>query len=152
MPFSILVSLGYMPGSGMTEDEMAGWHHWLDGHEFGWTTGVGDGQGGLACCNSWGREESDTTERLNWTELNNEWCWASFMCLWAICMYLEKCLYMSFPTFWLGSLFFWYWPVWAACLFWKLILCQLFCLQLFSPFWGLSFNLIYSFHCCAKVF
>ena len=53
---------------GMTEDEMAGWHHWLNGREFEWTLGVGDGQGGLACCNSWGRKESDTTERLNWTE------------------------------------------------------------------------------------
>ena len=53
---------------GTTEDEMAGWHHWLDGHEFKWTPGVGDGQGGLACCDSWGRKESDTTERLNWTE------------------------------------------------------------------------------------
>ena len=46
---------------GMTEDEMAGWHHWLDGQESGWTLGVGDGQGGLACCDSWGRKESDTT-------------------------------------------------------------------------------------------
>ena len=55
---------------GTTEDEMAGWHHWLDGHEFGWTPGIGDGQGGLACCDSWGRKELDTTERLNWTELN----------------------------------------------------------------------------------
>ena len=55
---------------GTTEDEMAGWHHWLEGHEFGWTPGVGDGQGGLACCDSWGRKESDTTEQLNWTELN----------------------------------------------------------------------------------
>ena len=55
---------------GTTEDEMAGWHHWLDGCGFGWTPGVGDGQGGLACCDSWGRKESDTTERLNWTELN----------------------------------------------------------------------------------
>ena len=54
---------------GTTEDEMAGWHHQLEGHEFEWTPGVGDGQGGLACCNSWGREESDMTERLNWTEL-----------------------------------------------------------------------------------
>ena len=54
---------------GTTEDEMAGWHHQLDGHGFGWTPGVGDGQGGLACCGSWGRKESDTTtERLNWTE------------------------------------------------------------------------------------
>ena len=50
-----------------TEDEMAGWHHWLDGHEFGWTPGDGDGQVGLACCSSWGRKELDTTERLNWT-------------------------------------------------------------------------------------
>ena len=55
---------------GTTEDEMVGWHHWLDGHEFEWTLGVGDGQGGLACCDSWGCKESDTTERLNWTELN----------------------------------------------------------------------------------
>ena len=54
---------------GTTEDEMAGWHHWLDGHEFGWTPGVGDGQEGLECCNSWGLPESDMTEPLNWTEL-----------------------------------------------------------------------------------
>ena len=53
---------------GTTEDEMAGWHHWLNGRESEWTPGVGDGQGGLACCDSWGRKESDTTERLNWTE------------------------------------------------------------------------------------
>ena len=51
---------------GTTEDEMAGWHHWLDGHESGWTLGVGDGQGGLACCDSCGRKELDTTEQLNW--------------------------------------------------------------------------------------
>ena len=55
---------------GTTEDEMAGWHQQLDGHEFEWTLGVGDGQGGLACCNSWDRKELDTTEWLNWTELN----------------------------------------------------------------------------------
>ena len=55
---------------GKTEDEMAGWHHWLDAHEFGWTPGAGDGQGGLACCDSWGHKESDMTEWLNWTELN----------------------------------------------------------------------------------
>ena len=54
---------------GMTEEEMAGWHHRLDGRESEWTLGVGDGQGGLACCDSWGRKESDTTEQLNWTEL-----------------------------------------------------------------------------------
>ena len=49
----------------MTEDEIVGWHHRLDGHGFGWTLGVGDGQGGLACCDSWGCRESDTTERLH---------------------------------------------------------------------------------------
>ena len=53
---------------GTTEDEMVGRHHWLDGHGFGWTLGVGDGQGGLACCSSWGGKESERTEQLNWTE------------------------------------------------------------------------------------
>ena len=53
---------------GTTKDEMVGWHHQHNGRGFGWTPGVGDGQGGLACCGSWGRKESDTTERLNWTE------------------------------------------------------------------------------------
>ena len=51
---------------GMTEDEMVGWHHWLNGHGFGWTPGVGDGQGSLACCSPWGCKESDMSERLNW--------------------------------------------------------------------------------------
>ena len=54
---------------GMTEDEMAGWHHQLDGRESEWLMGVGDGQGGLACCSPWGHKESDTTEWLNWTEI-----------------------------------------------------------------------------------
>ena len=57
---------------GMTEDEMAGRHRWLNGRETEWTSGDGDAQGGLACCDSWGRKESDTTEGLNWTELNDE--------------------------------------------------------------------------------
>ena len=51
---------------GTTVDEMAGWHHRLDGHGFEWTPGVGDGQGGLACCDSWGHKELDMTEQLNW--------------------------------------------------------------------------------------
>ena len=57
----------------MTEDEMVGWYHQLDGHGFGWTLGVGDGQGGLACCSPWVPRESDTwkVEQLNWTELNS---------------------------------------------------------------------------------
>ena len=53
---------------GTTEDEMVEWHHWLNGHELGWTLGVGDGQGGLARYSPWGHKESDMTERLNWTE------------------------------------------------------------------------------------
>ena len=56
---------------GMTEDEMVGWHHWLNGHEFEQAPGDGDGQGGLACCDSWGCKESDMTEWLNWTELKH---------------------------------------------------------------------------------
>ena len=55
---------------GTTEDKMVGWHHRLNGHGFGWTLGIGDEQRGLACCRSWGRKESDKTERMNWTELN----------------------------------------------------------------------------------
>ena len=54
---------------GAAKDEMVGWHHQLNGHGFGWTLGVGDGQGGLVCYSPWGHKESDTTEWLNWTEL-----------------------------------------------------------------------------------
>ena len=78
---------------GTTEDEMAGWHHRLDGHEFEWTLGVGDGQGGLACCDSWGRKESDTTEWLNWTELKFE-----------VKNYITSLLtykvFLNFPLYW----------------------------------------------------
>ena len=63
---------------GTTEDEVIGWHHRLDGHGFGWTLGVGDGQGGLACYSSWGRRESDMIERLNWTELNSNMSSSTF--------------------------------------------------------------------------
>ena len=68
---------------GTTEVEMAGWHHWLDGREFEWTPEVGDEQGGLECCDSWGRKELDTTEWLNWTELmtlaNDDFLFLSFL-------------------------------------------------------------------------
>ena len=60
--------LGDWKQKGMTEDEMVGWNHWLDGHEFEQALGGGDGQGSLACYSPWSRKESDTTERLNWTE------------------------------------------------------------------------------------
>ena len=66
--------------TGTTEDEMVGWHHRFNGHGFGWTPGVGDGQGGLACCGSWGCRESDTTERLNWTGVNNKIPFLLFTC------------------------------------------------------------------------
>ena len=56
---------------GMTEDEMTGWPHRLNGREFEWIPGDGDGQEGLACCDSRGRKEPDMTEQLNWTELNS---------------------------------------------------------------------------------
>ena len=65
---------------GTTEDEMVGWHHWLDGHEFEQTAGVSDGQGSLECCSSWGRKESDRTERLIWT-----WRWPKGLLLLLSC-------------------------------------------------------------------
>ena len=55
---------------GTTENEMVGWHHWLNGHEFEQASGVGDGQGSLVCCSPWGCKESDPSEWLNWAELN----------------------------------------------------------------------------------
>ena len=60
---------------GTTEDEMVGWHHRLHGHGFGWTPGVGDGQGGLACCRSWSHKQLDTTEWLNWISLCTGFKW-----------------------------------------------------------------------------
>ena len=74
-----------------TEDEMAGWHHQLNGRESGWTPGVGDGQGGLACCDSWGRKESDTTERLNWTD---SYIYV-YICL-CVCVCICMCLLSCF--------------------------------------------------------
>ena len=61
---------------GMTEDEMVRWHLRVNEHEFGWTLGVGDGQGGLVCCSSWDCKELDTAERLNWTE----WSLCGWLC------------------------------------------------------------------------
>ena len=66
----MLGGIGGQKEKGTTEDEMAGWHHWLDGRVSESTPGVGDGEGGLACCDSWCHKESDTTEQLNWSELN----------------------------------------------------------------------------------
>ena len=69
---------------GTTENEIVGWHHQLDGHGFGWALGVGNGQGGLACCSPWGCKESDMTEWLNWTE---------------VCMLIPKLLTYPSPVF-----------------------------------------------------
>ena len=76
--------------TGTTEDEMVGWHHWLNGHGFGWTPGVGDRQGGLACCSSWGHKELDMTEWLNWTGLTE--------LSWMECYFLVSCLLPLLPT------------------------------------------------------
>ena len=73
---------------GTPEDEMAGWHHWLDGSESEWTLGVGDKQGGLACCDSWVHKESDTIEQLNWTELMPYLVPFCYFCICCICLEL----------------------------------------------------------------
>ena len=95
---------------GTTEDEMVGWHHWLNGHGFGWTPEVGDVQGGLACCSSCGHKESDMTEQLNWTELSSYILFNDF--------FLFEPLFKSFYwicyniAFVLCFVFFWPWGRW----------------------------------------
>ena len=81
---------------GTTEGEMAGWHHWLHGHGFGWTPGVGDGQGGLACCGSWGRKESDTTERLKWIGLEFRFYKMKGLCGWTVAMVVRHYEYIEY--------------------------------------------------------
>ena len=78
---------------GTKEDEMVGWHHQLNGHGFEWTPEVGDGQGGLACCDSQGHKESDMTERLNWTE-GLQWC-VYFMFIWLDWVLVSACGFFS---------------------------------------------------------
>ena len=84
---------------GTTEDEMAGWHYWLDGRESEWTLGVGDGQGGLVCCDSWGRKESDMTEWLNWTDTAFKWYSTPLILLWSYILKRQSLdVYLSLPT------------------------------------------------------
>ena len=107
---------------GMTEDEMVGWHHWLDGHESEQALEVNDGQGSLACCNPWGHKESDMTERLTWTDSACLWrpsapltilskgccqmVWVYLSLSWSwrdaspIFLFIEKCRYITASTFW----------------------------------------------------
>ena len=73
--------------------EMVEWHHGLNGHGSEWTPGNGGGQGGLACCDSWGRKESDTTERLDWTELN--WILTLSTCFLSLPFGLTVCVLSS---------------------------------------------------------
>ena len=80
---------------GTAEDKMSIWHHWFNGHEFEWTLRVGEGQGGLACSNSWSRKESDTTEWLNWTELRIQRTQKSLPFLQLLTVYCP--LYMGGP-------------------------------------------------------
>ena len=109
---------------GTTEDEMAGCHHWLNGHEFEWTPGVDDGQGGLAHCGSWGHKESDMTERLNWTEVTP--------------MLLQMALFNSFH----GQVIF-------LCIYVSQLLYSFFCLwvniYVLSMFWLLWIVLLWTF-------
>ena len=88
-------------GKGTTEDGMAGWHHWLDGCESVWTPGVGDGQGGLACWDSWGNKELDTTEWLSWTELN----WSLFLYSCKLLASHYSCYNSNFKKKWYDRLY-----------------------------------------------
>ena len=78
---------------GMTEDEMVGWHHQLNGHEFEQASGVSDGQGSLTCYSPWGHKKSDTTERLNWTDAKK----SSLHCIWCSVHTLKEDYHLSWP-------------------------------------------------------
>ena len=91
---------------GMTEDGMAGWHHWFNGHEFEWTQGVGDGQGDLAFCSPWGCKESDTTEPLNWTDIVYETVIQRLICqpvlIFSINYFEDKIFFLNKIISWSG--------------------------------------------------
>ena len=101
---------------GMTEDEMVGWHHRLNGHEFEQILGVGVGQGSLACCSPWGCKQSDTTEWLNWTEyswsqgkckLKPEWNTASYLLKWLCLKYWHYQMLARLWSNWNTDIFLW---------------------------------------------
>ena len=115
---------------GTTEDEMAGWHHWLNGHEFGWAPGVGDGQGGLVCCSSWGHKESDMTEWLNWTD------WL-FIHLWRnVCLGLLPIFQFCWPFKWNILLKKLTWLRQVLVLVQRIV--SLYCINFFSSVWHMN--------------
>ena len=143
----------------MTEDEMAGWHHWFNGRNSEWTPGVGDGQGGLARCDSWGHKESDMTEGLNWTELNKVWkfwllsilgnVWYhwpfKFWLFWSLPCGILLWLQLAFPSslLMLGTFSCAYWPFGCSHL-WN-IYSSPFSIGLFvSPMFTSKFNIFIS--------
>ena len=118
---------------GTTEDEMAGWHHWLDGGESEWTPGVGDGQGGLACCDSWGPKESDMTERLIWSDLITTIVYTTLQfssllfCTWfSYTIHFSFSIYLVFTGHWIvysgGASFKNPWNIWRK---WEVIVLHL---------------------------
>ena len=107
---------------GTTKDEVAGWHHGLDGCESEWTPGDGDGQGGLLCCDSWGRKELDTTERLNWTESHWKTLWQLGFICWCLAQIIfswPDSAYIVDPYICLKHVFNWLLHGWCyKCLKW----------------------------------
>ena len=152
-PFTV-VSMAKLPSEGIiliymlasmkgtTEDEMVGWHHWLNGRESEWTPGVGDGQGGLVCCDSWGRKESDTTEQLIWSSMKFSYDYGHLIFLFSKVPVHNLCPFSN------GVLLFSYWFCKCAlyvyvcvCMFYNPL--RLYALKIFPPSTGLYFQLIY---------
>ena len=148
----------------MTEDDMVGCHHWLNGHGFGWTSGVGDGQGSLACCASWGRKESDMTEWLNSTEPNvhvsiyyrssyvellDQKIGPNFTKLFSkvIPSHAAKCTCEFFWSTYLTTLCVSVVQVYrhlmvSSYFYWRYMMLYIFCGYIFSPLWSAYSNLL----------
>ena len=116
---------GIGDGRRTTKDEMTGWHHWPNGCDSEWAPGVGDGQGGLACCGSWGCKESDSTEQLNWTELKTVYmptpCWLKPLCSIRALVPVSLFLSLSLSLFlffrlipWSAEALWVHFPAWAS--------------------------------------
>ena len=102
-------------------------------------------------CSDWCEVISHCSFNLHFS--TNEQYWESFLVFVShLYVFFGEMCFSLFPTFWLGCLFFWYWVVWADCIFWKLTFVSCFIGYYFLPFWGLSFHRAYSFICCAKAF